>query len=254
MSNFDYEILEADKPDNVTLEQAQQSIAAEYPDHHVIVEDHGDTFVATLARKSKVSRTVVAADDDALDLLDDAPPVPGKKDEDEEAPKKDEGEEKPKEEKKDDDEKGGGDPVSQVLEALNTLEKHLPKIKEQLGGGDVVDVPIPDEALGPMPPVDGPPGGPVGPTPGAPPAAAGRPPVPKSKPDMRKKPSVGVPTFSKRKNKVVFRPVANEDGTEVSLAEATAEITSHPKYAGYDVMEVKREGDEYKAHLRFREE
>lgn len=282
MNDFDYEILAAEKPEGVTLEQATASLVELYPDHHVLVKDEGDEFVATLARKSKVSRTVVAADDDALDLLDDAPPAPGKDDDsDDDAPdfpkKKEEGDDDKKEDsedKKDDDEGGddeGGehDPVAQVLDALKTLEKSLPKIKDQLSGlGDVVDAPIPDEALGPMP---GPPGagpggppkaGPVGPTPGAPPGAAGVPPAggpprgPKlpGGPGARKAPPVGVPTFSKRKNKVVFRPVSNDDGSKTSLAEATAEISSHPKFAAYDVVEIKQEGDEYKAHLKLREE
>lgn len=286
MSNFDYEILAAEKPDGVTLEQAKASITELYPDHHVVVEDNGAEFVATLARKSKVSRTVVAADDDALDLLDDAPPAPDKGGDDDDAPdfpkkKEDSGDD---EDKKDDseDKKDGGDedgdgdkdPVAAVLEALKTLEKSLPKIKDQLSGlGDIVDAPIPDEALGPMPHgpggLGGPggPGGPgglggpkgpgaVGPTPGAPPGAAGVPPAarPPRGPDMRKKPPVGVPTFSKRKNKVVFRPVANDDGSQVTLAEAIAEITSHPKYAAYDVAEIKVVENEYKAHLKLREE
>lgn len=300
MTNFDYEILTAEKPKGVTLEQAREAIVSQYPDHHVIVEDAGDEFVATLARKSKVSRTVVAADDDALGLLDSAPPAPGKKkdeEDSEEAPepedekelkdelKDDDSDDKPKDEKKDDgDEKGdeGEDDLGKAKDVLKALEKVLPKLKELLGvsdgddlglGDDEIHTPLKPDAeglgpLGPGGPPHGAPPGPIGPTPGAPPEDAlggppgglggpprppRRPPVPTGRPPARG-PGVGVPAFSKRRNKVVFRPLANEDGSEVTIDQATAEILDHPKYAGYEVVNVKKDENHYVAHLKLREE
>jgi fructose-1,6-bisphosphatase/inositol monophosphatase family enzyme len=53
MGNFDYEVLVTEKPDGVSTDEAAELLSAEYPDHHIIVEEQGNEFVATLARKRK---------------------------------------------------------------------------------------------------------------------------------------------------------------------------------------------------------
>lgn len=285
MTQFDYEVITAEKLEGVTKEAAQAALESRYPEHLVIVEDHGKEFVATLARKNKVGKTVVAADDDALDLLDDEPvgeEIPGPKDEGkDDEPKTPKEPKEPKEPKgledslKDDkDGEGEGDdnPVSQILDALKSLEKWLPKVKEQLGGLDTLDTPeLGPEGLdgppglphgGPKPPGAGPEGlGPlgddVGPTPGKPPSVPRKPPVPSGGAPLP--PGAGVPKGAPsvfgnvKKNKVVVRQKENVDGSIVTLAQATEEIENHPKYAGYEIVNIKPDGDTYKAHLRYRE-
>lgn len=269
----EFEVLTVEKGSGATLEEARAALSDLYPDHHVIVEETEDEFIATLAAKSRIGRQVVAADEDALDLLDSAPPAPkdessddedGDDDDDDE---KEEKEDKPSEEKEDGD-KGDKEPkddVAKVLEALETLQSLLPKLKEQLGGGPakVVDAPKSDEGLGPLD---------VGPVPGALPESAGVPPKeddllgdlpptpraprPPRGQDKRKKPPVGVPTFSKARNKTIYRPVANEDGTELSIEEAIAEISRHPRYQDYEIVNVRKDdtGMQFAAHLKLREE
>jgi hypothetical protein len=285
MTNYDYEILTAEKPEGVTLDQAAEAIAAQYPDHHVVVDDTGDEFVATLARKSKVSRTVVAADDDAADLLDDAPPPAFKKKVEEEGDEPDdapEDDKEPKDEKDDkkkdsDDSEDSNDPMAEAKKIVDVLKKVLPQLEKLIGPGvdelgdlgDEVHTPLHgDEGLGPLPPHGGP-GGPVGPVPGGSPADAlgtegpaglggPKPPLPPRRPPVPSgnapRPGVGVPTFSKRRHKVVFRPVANDDGSELTMDQASAEIQQHPKYAAYDVVNIKKDDTHYVAHLKLRED
>lgn len=291
----DYVIIEADNKGGYTIAEAQAALARDYPEYHVLVEENGEQLVATLAKKSKVGRQVVAEDEDALDLLDDAPPAPKKKDEEDSSSDDDDsdGDDKPAAPKKDDDDdsgdsdgedKGdgpGGDPVSQVLDALNVLEKALPKIKDQLKPAGGPGLPPDAEGLGPLGPgglggpgglpggpggpagLGGPPKGPgeIGPTPGAPPAAAGGlpgmgpggPAGPKSKPDLRKRPPTGVPAFAK--NKVIYRPLLDRDGSKASIAKVAQEISEHPRYGErYEVVDLRVENEQWAAYLRLREE
>jgi hypothetical protein len=294
MTQFDYEVITADKIPGVTKEAATAALENRYPDHLVLVEELGNEFVATLARKSRVGKTTVAAGDEPFDLLEDETDKEEPKEPKEKGLSEEDGPKTPKEPKepkapkgledslKDEGEdEGDGDAVSQILDALKALEKFLPKVKEQLsglgGGEDLLDTPELGDLKGPgglggPPGPGGPgklPGGPgpatgpeglgpldeeVGPVPGGKvPRPPRRPGVPSGKPRPDAKP-VGVPTFGNvKKNKVVIRPRENEDGTLVSLAQATQEIETHPKYAGYEIVNIKPDGDTFKAHLRYRQ-
>lgn len=197
-----YQVLTADKTEDVTLEIAQAALAAEYPDHDVEVHDGGHQFIAKLTSK-------LAADDEEDD---DAPAPSGKKppflEEKEDADGDDDGDEKAPPKKKpadddgDDDDDADGDEgdkddlgfqdpdagvsdVVKALKAVKTLEHTLPKLKDQLkglNGGDDLGGDLGPDGAGPGGPggpgglpVPPPPPGPskgVGPTPGAPPGAA----------------------------------------------------------------------------------
>lgn len=291
-----YQVLTADKTEDVTLEAAQAALAEEYPEYKVEVHDDGQQFIAKLTSK-------VAADDEEEDEAEEAGPPKGKKppfleEKDDEGDEDDEGEE-PKKPKGDDEDADGDDDgdedgpkgddlgfqdedagvsdVAKALKALKTLDHVLPKLKDQLkslNGGDDLGGPEgpggPDGPGGEIPPPPGPGGlgGPpkgVGPTPGAPPGAALPPPpggpgkgIPAPNVnhglDMRKGPSVGPSTFSSVQDKILNRPVANEDGTRSTLFDAASQIAENPRYASYYVHEVKYddENDQWVAHLKSR--
>lgn len=280
-----YQVLTADKPEDVTLEAAQAALAEEYPDYKVEVHDDGQQFIAKL--------TKVAADDEEEEG-EDGPPASGKKPPFlEEKDDKDEGDEPESKGGDDDgdddgdsddegpkgddlgfqDEDAGTSDVAKALKALKTLDSVLPKLKDQLkslNGGD--DLGGPDGGDVPPPPGGGPggPGGPpvppkgVGPTPGSPPGAALPPPPGPGKGipapnvnhglDMRKGPPVGPSTFGSVQDKILNRPVANADGTRTTLTEAASQIAENPRYASYYVHEVKydEENDQWVAHLKSR--
>lgn len=271
-----FQVFTSEKPSGVSLEDAQADMEARFPAYEVEVHEveaktneEGEevvpaTFVAKLTRKHsapKVPPFLEEKDDeeaptdksDSADSDDDAPDDEGdidEKDTEEKAPKKDKGE-------------GKGDPVSQAIDALNTLKSVLPKLEPQLKelAGDV-DIPTepmkppgggPD-VVGPTPGNGGPglpeglPGGPGGPG-GGPPMGG---PAKGRGLDMRRGPSVGVPTFSK----TLHRPAKNDDGKRVSMVEAASEIAAHPKYAHYEVVDLRLDpkNDVYVAELKLREE
>lgn len=208
-----YQVLTADKTEDVTLEAAQAALAAEYPDHDVEVHDGGHQFIAKLTSKQAADDD---GDDEAAEDVEDAPKKkpPFLKEKDDDGDDDDAPEPKGKSDDDGDDDgddADGGDKddlgfqdpdagesdVVKALKAVKTLEHALPKLKDQLkslnGGDDLgADGPGPDGGPG-GPPGPGGPGGPgavpppppgpskgVGPTPGAPPAAAlpGGPPAP----------------------------------------------------------------------------
>ena len=277
-----YQVLTADKTEDVTLEAAQAALAEEYPEYKVEVHDGGHQFIAKL--------TKTAADDDEDDEPEapsgKKPPFLEEKDDDADADEGEEPKKKPADDDGDDDDDdddgpkddlggpGGDDDVGasdvvKALKALKELDHVLPKLKDQLkslNGGDDLGAdggPGDHDGLVPPPPPGGPggpPGGPpgppkgVGPTPGAPPAAAGPgggkapfspPPAPNVQHglDMRKGPQVGPSTFGSVQDKFLNRPVANEDGSRSSLLEVTQEIAALPRYANYYVAEIKHDAD-----------
>lgn len=290
MANEKYQVLTAPKTDGVSLKEAQEALATAYPAYSVEVFDTGNEYTAKLARKKTAAPPPFLDEDD--DAKDDAPPAddggedkapkPPKDDAPDDggddldgAPPADDGGDK-----KDKGEgEGKGDDLSKALKALKELDHVLPKLKQQLetlNGGALPeglgDGPLgPDGAPGgpgglPGGPegLGGPPGGPsqsdldaVGPTPGKPTPGNAAPVIPGmgGAGPHPPHPGVGVPTFSNTKrNKFLYRPALNDDGTKISMAEAAKEISEHPRYAAYEVQDLKLDdnGVQYVAHLKLK--
>lgn len=284
MEDKRFQVLTAPKVAGVSIQDITGELEAQYPAYKVEVHEANNEFVAKLVRKAappkgKVPPFLDEEDDDAEAPADIAPK------DDEDAPdaddsSEDDADDKPKPSKKDDADKddadgdgeGGGD-LAKALKALDTLKTVLPHLEKQLktlGGGDMPE----GLGAGPLGPDDMPggPGGPgapvgpsqsdldaVGPTPGHPTPGNAAPVVPGlgGKGPHPPHPQVGVPTFGHvKQNKFVYRPAFNEDGTQVSMEEATREIAAHPRYAKYDVKEVRfdDDGQQYVAHLKLRQE
>lgn len=279
MSKEKFQVLYAPKTAGVSTDEAQEALALEYPDYKVSVTEVKNQLVAKLVKKAEGGVPPFVDEKDEKPADDEGgeeKPKAEKKPDLDGGPGDDSDDDDSDDDKGDDDggdSDSGGDDLSKALKALDALKSVLPKLEKQLHGlgGDVPGGlegpggPVPPAGLG------GPPGGPehVGPTPGAPPAAAGGPPKPgfggpagpgavppppHGGPGGPPKPLVGVPTFSS--NKFVYRPVANADGSLVSLAQAAEEISQHPKYAAYDVKDVKfdDESKQIVAHLKLRRE
>lgn len=287
MANEKYQVLTAPKTDGVSLEEARVALAAEYPAYKVEVFDSGDEFVAKLARKTAAPGGKVPPflDEEEDAPKDEAPEDDAPEDEaeapegspEDEAEDKAEGEPEDSKEDKDDegkdkDDKEGGD-LGKALKALDTLKSVLPKLETQLkelnGGelpGGLGEGPLGPEGLEGAPPHGAPPGagvppGPsphdleaIGPTPGKP--GPGGPVLPGLGGPRPPRPGVGVPTFGNvKRNKFVYRPAVDDNGEKISMAEAASEIAAHPRYASYDVQEVKLDetGSQYIAHLKLKE-
>ena len=270
MAEKNFQVLSAAKMNGVTAEEAQAALEVKYPNYNVEVYEKGDEFVAKLTKRlSNRTRQVLADDEDVPPFKDKDDDGDGDDDDKEEkkAPKedsdKDDGDIAPKEPgaphpPSDGKEEDGGSDLSKALHAVETLTSVLPKLKDQLKALCPVEDHNPleeAEHVGPTPHPPGvAPGGPPVPPRGGPPG--GRPPM---SPGPRRPgpgaPMVGVPTFTNvKKERFVYRPIANEDGSEVTLAEATNEIQEHPKYTDYDLFEIKRDGNQIVAHLKLREE
>lgn len=294
MSNEKYQVLTAPITDGVTLEDATEALTASYPAYKVEVYEQDNEFVAKLARKvaapGKVPPFLDEDEDAAPDDSDGAKPpkekaapkddgddLDGAPDEDAAPPDDDDADadKEPKGDKEDKGDEGGKGDLGKALKALDTLKAVLPKLETQLkslNGGEMPEG-LGDGPLGPeggpeghpAPPGAGLPPGPsqsaldsIGPTPGKPAPGNAAPMVPGMGGHGPVPPRPGqLPTFSHiKQNKFVYRPTVNEDGTKISMADAAAEIAAHPRYASYDVHEVKLDesGDQYVAHLKLRTE
>lgn len=283
-----YQVFAADKPEGTTVDEAREDLALRFPDYKVEVFERGQQYIAKLEKLAaddeedgpkKDIPPFLEEKDDADDGDEDESNEPPKgptnkkkdKAEEDELPEDgppgagDDSDDDGDEDDGDSDDKGGGD-VGKALKALETLKSVLPHLEKQLKGlsGDDLGLPegppegpIPGGPGGPVPPPGLPAGPPhtIGPTPGAPPGAAGIPPAPHPGLNVRKGPPVGVPTFGAKKDRFVFRPASNPDGSKVSFAEATEEVQQHPKYAAYDVHEMKYDdrSGQWVAHLKLRE-
>lgn len=197
-----YQVLTADKTEDITLEAAQAALAEEYPEYKVEVHDDGQQFIAKLTHKTAADDEEEGGDDEEPAPSGKKPPFLDEKDDDAdegEEPKKKPADDDDGDDDDDDDDEGSKDDlggpgddagvsdVVKALKALKELDHVLPKLKDQLkslnGGDDLgADGGPGDHGLVPPPPPGGPggpPGGPpgppkgVGPTPGAPPGAAG---------------------------------------------------------------------------------
>lgn len=276
--NEKYQVLTAPKVAGVSVQSVTDELAAQYPIYKVEVHETDSEFVAKLTRKQaappKGKVPPFLDEEDGGDSEAPADIVPKDDDDsDGDAPKDDDGDsdDKPKSDKKDDkDGEGEGDDLTKAIHALDTLKSVLPKLEQQLktlNGGDLPEG-LGDGPLGPGGGPGGPPAGPdggpsqamldaVGPTPGKPTPGNAAPKIPGFAGGGPKppRPNVGVPTFSHvKQNKFVYRPAFNDDGSKISMEEATREITQHPRYASYDVQEVRfdQDGQQYVAHLKLR--
>lgn len=279
-------LLTAKKEDGQTKANVRMAAATAYLGYRVkSVVDKGENWelrLEQLVTDKKSSRTRQAAPPpDFLkekgDSESDAPDDEEASESPEEEAKEDSGEEPDDDAESKDGDKSKGDskpkdddPVKAIENIMGELNKlltdlggHAQKLKEKADkvdevheltkGPDMVDdmgeVP-------PVPPVDGAEGAEdVGPTPGAGVVPPRRPPVPTGKaarPPMR--PPAGVPTFTKKKTKIVEHPIKDNDG-EYSIADFLAAIAADPQCEGYSVAEVKtlKEANVYAGKLELAE-
>lgn len=157
--------------------------------------------------------------------------------------------------------------MADLNKLLGDLGGHAQKLKEKADKVDEVHEltkgPNLVDDMGevpPVPPIDD--AAAIGPTPGGPPGAVPptpgpprRPPVPtgrSGKPGVR--PPVGVPTFTKKKTKIVEHPIQDDDGA-YSIADFLAAVAVDPQCEGYIVAEVKtlKEANVYAGKLELAE-
>lgn len=208
--------------------------------------------------------------DDSKSDSDEAPKSDDSDDSDSDSDSEDSKDEGEKKDKVDGDPSTKDDPVSAIKSIMDQLNNllgelggHAEKLKEKAdkvdevheltkGDGDMVDdmgeVP-------PVPPIDD--AAAIGPTPGgeAPPVPPRRPPVPSGKAKRSPKaPPVGVPTFTKKKTKIVEHPIKDDDG-EYTIADFFAAVASDPQCEGYTLTEVKtvKEANVYAGKLELAE-
>lgn len=245
-----------------TKQTVRTVLASKHPDMGIkSIIDGGDKWVTRLAadEPSKLEDSMDDSDLPALPGEDDVPKddASDAKDEDkEDKPKDDDKEKKPK---KDKDGDLAGE-VQKIIDQLTDLLGDLGGAAGELQGKhdekadklkDVADIVGDDAGAGPPGLEDTPEE--IGPTPGGP-DLGGAPPVPTGPHppkgfDSRKKPGVGVPTFTN--SKIVSVPIFKQDGAKVSVAAAVERITTDDRYTEYEVsgIQTDEDSDRYVAHL-----
>jgi hypothetical protein len=277
MSN--HKVLTTEKLEGQTKTLVRQAAAKQNPGYRVSsvnVTEKGDEWEIRLDKLPErvSSRTRQAApppeflkekgdSEDSADDSEDAPKEDAPDDDD-----SDDSEEKSddkggdKKEKVDGDPATKEDPVAAIQAIMDSLQNllgelggHAEKLKEK---GDKVDEiheltkgdmgPVDDMgAVPPVPVLDDPAA--IGPTPGKPPMPPKRPPVPSGRgAGPGKKPTVGVPAFSKRNTHVVEHPIKDADG-EYSLADFVGLVSSDPRFTDYTLVETKVADDKYVGKL-----
>lgn len=272
-------LLTTKKEDGQTKASVRKAAASAYPSYRVAsIVDKGEEWevrIEELATDKVSARSRQAAPPpDFLKEKDDSEDAPAD-DDDTESPeeeaKEDSGEEpdddaesKDGEKPKDDSKGKDKDPVKAIETIMGELNKlltdlggHAQTLKDKADKVDEVheltkgpDTNVDDMGeVPPVPPIDE--AADIGPTPGAGVVPPHRPPVPTGKAPGR---PVGVPTFTKKKTKIVEHPIKDDDG-EYSLADFLAAIATDPQCEGYTVAEVKtlKEANVYAGKLELAE-
>lgn len=275
-------LLTTKKEDGQTKANVRTAAASAYPSYRVAsVVDKGEEWevrIEELATDKVSSRSRQAAPPpDFLKDKEDSSDEEGSPEEEasespEEEAEEDSGEDKDEGKSEDDKDKPKGEDSKgkekDPVKAIETIMGELNKLLTDLGGhaqtlkdkADKVDevhelTKGPDtnvDDMGevpPVPPIDE--AADLGPTPGAGVVPPHRPPVPTGKAPGR---PVGVPTFTKKKTKIVEHPIKDDDG-EYSLADFLAAIATDPQCEGYVVAEVKtlKEANVYAGKLELAE-